>query len=211
MINSSKSEKIEGNLNNEINFDALYEQCNNHLMESDKKRDQILVILTSITGLYVGNLEKLKNMVGFDILSVCIIVIGIIFSRMVLEYRKWHIKYSLACTAIQRLMYTDENINQEYITKVLRSIVTDTKFLGLFKTTETLMFNLYLGINLINIYICMTTYGINKVYIYITILIYFCISNYFYYRSIKKLCNKEKIKSSDIWIINLFGKEMDGK
>lgn len=200
--------------NNELqknfSFDTVYEQCNNHLLESDKKRDQLLILFISITSLYVGNINILKNMYGFPIISTVMVIIGIVFALLVIEYRKWHIKYSLACNVIQRLMFMEnEIINQKKITKILRSIVVNTTFKNFFKSTETLIFNLYILINFINIYILEDFYQIKIKIIYATIIIYFLILNYLNYKLIKKLCNKNRILSSSIWTINLFGREND--
>lgn len=200
----------ENKIKKEYDFDVLYEQCNNHLLESDKKRDQILVLFTSITGLYVGNIDKLKNMPGFSIISIAMILMGLTFAFVVLEYRKWHIKYALACVVIQRLMFNkDEPINQKKITEILRSIVVPTTPKKFFKTTESLIFNLYVAINSINIYILEVSYNFDVINIYIFIILYFILLNYIYYNAIRKLCDKDKILSSSIWIINLFGREAD--
>jgi len=188
----------------------LYDQCNNHLLESDNKRDQILVLLASITGLYIGNLDKLENMPGFSVLAICMVAMGIIFAFVVLEYRKWHIKYALACVVIQRLMFIgNNNIDQKKITEILRSIVVTSTPINLFKRTESWVFNLYITINFINIYILEASYNFNIEIIYLSIMIYLIVMNYIYYKSIRKLCDKDKIRSSDIWIINLFGRNND--
>lgn len=202
--------ELNSEISNDFSFDTLYVQCNNHLLESDKKRDQILVLLVSITGLYIGNLNELKKMQGFPVLAISMVIMGIIFAFLVLDYRKWHIRYSLSCSVIQRLMFIENKIiDQKMITNILRSIVVTTKPLKLFKKTESWIFNLYVAINFINIYILEASYNFNTINIYLSILIYFVISNYIYYKAIRKLCDKGKILSSGIWIINLFGKEMD--
>jgi len=200
----------EDTIGDDFSFDTLYVQCNSHLLESDKKRDQILVLLASITGLYIGNLDRLKTMLAFNVIAISMVAIGIIFAFVVLEYRKWHIKYALACVVIQRLMFIEnKTIDQKMITHILRSIVVTTTPIGLFKTTESWIFNLYVAINSINIYIFGASYNFDVRIIYASIIIYFLLLNYIYYKSIRKLCDKEKILSSSIWIINLFGREKD--
>lgn len=203
-------EIIEYLIDDSFDFNTLYGQCNNHLIEADRKRDQVLILLASITGLYIGNINTLKAMPGFKVLAFSMVVMGIIFAFLVLEYRKWHIKYSLACLVIQRLMFIKNDIiNQKIITKILREIVKTTTFKYLITKTETWVFNLYVAINFLNIYILEASFKISDYIIYSSLIIYSIIFNYIYYKSIKKLCNKEKIKSSSIWIINLFGSHED--
>lgn len=193
-----------------FNFDELYSNCNDHLMETDRKRDQILVLFVSITGLYIGNVNNLRNISGFNVLAICIVFAGIIFAQVVLNYRKWHLKYHLAAIVIQRLMLIDkESINQKMVTKVLRSIVDPVTFKILFSSTESLIYNLYISINFINIYILLTIFNLENLIIALSLIFYFILMNVFYYRSLKKLCDKKNIKSTSIWIINLFGKEED--
>lgn len=193
-------------LSEESNYVVLYQQCNVHLIEGDKKRDQILVLFMSITGIYIANLDKLNSMNFVNILSLLMVLMGTIFSAVIIKYRKWHIKYALACIVIQRLMFTkDKDINQQYITNILKSVVKELSFKGFLKETETWILNLFLVINSINIYIFQVSLELNLASVYITIIIYFVVTNIIYYRSIKKLCNKKKIDSIDIWIIDLFG------
>jgi ADP-ribose pyrophosphatase len=212
VVSLNNNNRNQGIIDEDFSFNTLYNQCNSHLLESDKKRDQILILLASITGLYIGNLDKLRKMPGFAVLAICIVVMGIIFAFVVLEYRKWHVKYALACVVIQRLMFIKNNdIDQKKITEILRSIVVTATPIDLFKRTESWIFNLYVAINFINIYILEASYNVNIKIIYLSIIIYFIVMNYIYYKAIRKLCDKEEIRSSNIWIINLFGKERDIK
>lgn len=125
-------------------FKTLYEKANEHLIENDKKRDQIFMIYSAISTVYFSKIQEYKDQIFYmNMLSLIFIVLGILAAFLAIEYRKWHIKYALSCTVIQRVMFSNNSeINQKQITDILREVVFPTTLNKFLFTVETLIFNI---------------------------------------------------------------------
>lgn len=197
----------------EDTFKTLYEKANEHLIENDKKRDQIFMIYSAISAVYFSKIQEYKDQIFYmNMLSLIFIVLGILAAFLAIEYRKWHIKYALSCIVIQRIMFSnDYEINQKKITDILRSVVVPTTLNKFLFTVETLIFNIYLFINFGSVMIIAAN---NNLSIPLSIIIGLFIVGYFnftYFNQIRQLCDKESIRSSSIWILNIYEDDYEKK
>lgn len=194
-------------------FKTLYEKANEHLIENDKKRDQIFMIYSAISTVYFSKIQEYKEQIFYmNMLSLIFIVLGILAAFLAIEYRKWHIKYALSCTVIQKMMFSNESeINQKKITDILREVVFPTTLNKFLFTVETLIFNIYLLVNFGSVMIIAANNNLSiplSIIIGIFIVVYF---NFIYFNQIKQLCDKDNIRSSSIWILNIYEGDYEKK
>ena len=70
----------------------IYKQCNEHLKETDRKRDQLVAAFAVVVGVVISNKEKLEGeWLEFSLLGLGIA--GILVILAIVQYRKWHIVY----------------------------------------------------------------------------------------------------------------------
>jgi len=165
----------EENRSDDFDLGIIYVQCNEHLRETDRKRDQILVFFATVTGLYISNYDKLSSIVKIPdiILGLIVGLIGFALSLILIEYRLWHLKYALASIVLQKLMFYDtKKLSREIVNKMLglqimRMPGRFTKHMSLpkvrevigqhikrfgceFSSIETLTLNAFLSVNSLN-------------------------------------------------------------
>jgi hypothetical protein len=89
-----------------ISLVTIYTECNIHLREMDKNRDQLISFYLVLTGAFLtvfGYLEK--NGLGDVLLasSFLLFVLGVFVSRLANEFRIWHTRYSYTATLLSAL------------------------------------------------------------------------------------------------------------
>ena len=72
----------------------IYTECNNHLREMDKLRDQLISFYLIFVGAFftVSSAKQFNNYLMS--LSIFLTVLGIFVSLLITEYRIWHTRYS---------------------------------------------------------------------------------------------------------------------
>jgi hypothetical protein len=76
----------------------IFHECNEHLKETDKKRDQVIGFYIVLIGLLLSNNEKLGN--HPDLILGIFSLLGIFIIAVIIQYRKWHISYVRASQAV---------------------------------------------------------------------------------------------------------------
>ncbi|MHC1749552.1 MAG: hypothetical protein AB9856_14870 [Cellulosilyticaceae bacterium] len=194
----------------------IYVQCNEHLRETDRKRDQIILFYTTLLGIFIGNTDKvLRSIHGKEEILIIIYIIffisGYVFINVILEYRLWHLKYKLSCQAIQKLMYiADENedkINMQQVQNILKDGLNKSGKKIRFKTTETMMLNLFATINFISLiyvyYNIMDENTRNTILLVIIYVVYMLWINIRNFLGIKKIYTEIEKGKPNIWILDL--------
>lgn len=221
----------EENRTNDIDLGIIYGQCNEHLRETDKKRDQILVFFVTVTGLYISNYDKLSSIVKIPniILGSIVGLIGIVLSLILIEYRMWHLKYALAAIVLQKLMfYNVGKLNRELVNKMLefqikrpghitkymtfsefRKVISQhiQRFGYEFRSIETLTLNAFLSVNTMNLVYVLNQYYCSWYFIstlIITNFLYFNIRNYRKLILVGREPKSFVINAELIWPLNLF-------
>ena len=133
----------------------IYHECNDHLKETDKKRDQVIGFYVVLIGLLLSNYDKLGKhrdlVLGiFSLLSILIIAV-------IIQYRKWHISYVRASQTVT--IYS--KINNGNVQK--RINITKNKirpsgymskwyyWLNPFNSSEAILFFIVIGVSFIPI------------------------------------------------------------
>lgn len=212
MIGENKMEmdnKIEG-------LSEVYQQCNEHLREGDRKRDQIVFIFASLIGVLIGGIEqiiKLFPMQYKSIISISVFSIAFIGGSILLEvlssYRMWHLKYTLSCQVIQKLMFNrHEPLSSKKISELLNRSMYKPELRKVLRTTETLMLNIFIILNYISLVIIIFQILGQHIYSAISVIaigfiLYIVIMNYRFYRELKIFYDKVKDKKATIWILDL--------
>ena len=83
----------------------MFAECNAHLKETDKKRDQLLAIFIIAIGLLFANLGKLGD--SKTLILSLFSALGVFLIAAVIQYRKWHINYARAAQAVAFFMLED--------------------------------------------------------------------------------------------------------
>lgn len=95
-------------------IEKLIEECHEHLRESDRKRDQLLMFYTIIIGAYFSSFDKLPDNLQPSF-AIAIATFGIVISITAILLRGWHFKYrntinlliNLKCKHESHSSYTD--------------------------------------------------------------------------------------------------------
>lgn len=175
-------------------YELLYLEANEHLRENDKKRDQILIIIVTLSGAVFGFYEKVKGLASEFKLSILILILilSAFIPFILIEYRKWHIIYHLSAKVLQQIMYFNrERVSVQLIRDLLSYNVRKPTLSRFIVTTETMIYNLTLCMNIFNIYILLCAYGKVNIYASVGLFIgYIVFYNYIHFRMIKNLFNK---------------------
>jgi len=189
-------------------FELLYAEANEHLRENDKKRDQILIVIVTLSGAILGFYEKLKGFpLGYKITMIILVFILCIFEPFILiTYRKWHVIYHLSAKVLQQVLYHGvEKVSAEIIKKLLESNIKKPTFTKFLFTTETMVYNLTLFLNISNMYVLFCSFrNIRYSFILIMFIGYLILYNYIHFYSIKRLFNKILTEKGyqEIWLLD---------
>ena len=147
-----------------INEAEIYHECNEHLKESDKKRDQVIGFYIVLLGLLLSNYDKLVN---YRYLTLGIFgLMGIFLIAVVIQYRKWHISYVRASQAVIVFSRIDSNSIQNKI-NASKEIIIKYGYMSKwynwfnpFNSTEAVMFFIVIGASFIPIQLFIIETGI---------------------------------------------------
>ena len=205
---------IEPNISANVqDLQVIYEQCNEHLREGDRKRDQILAFFTTLLGVFIGSSEQILKGLGnqqglLSLLHSVFFVAGCFLACVLIEYRIWHLKYTLAGQVIQKLMFMSQSTaTKEDINRVLKdSFKYRPTRKKLIKTTESMILNIFITVNFINvIYILYRgiqgTEGIMVIIILLGAYLYYF--NERNYKSVLNFYEAVQKGQTPIWILDL--------
>ena len=142
-------------------LEKVYEECNENLRESDRKRDQIMVFYTLIVGAFLSSIDSLQRIYLFEPLIIAIAILGLFLSITIIHYRKWHMIYVNTIEFIQ--MYNNSAFTKNYIEEQKQRVLANigikvsSSFLNWFfkeyhAGVEFLTFNGFLIISYIPVY-----------------------------------------------------------
>lgn len=100
-----------------ISFVNIYTECNNHLREMDKNRDQLISFYILLVGAFLTVFHYLSDGTLKYLLSPIsglLFILGIILSRTANEFRLWHTRYSytaILLVALSRGKNEEEFLN----------------------------------------------------------------------------------------------------
>ncbi|WP_238524617.1 NUDIX hydrolase [Caldicellulosiruptor hydrothermalis] len=189
-------------------LELLYAEANEHLRENDKKRDQILIVIATLSGAIFGFYEKLKGLpLGYKITMMLLVLMLSIFEPFILiTYRKWHIVYHLGAKVLQQIMYIGvERVSVQLIKRLLEDNIKKPTLTRFITTTETMIYNLSLFMNISNMYILFYSYGkFHPGFIVSMFMGYLILYNYIHFRNIKELLSKILTEKGyqEIWLLD---------
>lgn len=85
-------------------IEKIYEECNEHLRETDRKRDQLLVFYTIVLGAYFSSLDKIDPELKPPF-AIAVAVFGIAVSITAVLLRSWHLKYGNTAKLLSSGLY----------------------------------------------------------------------------------------------------------
>lgn len=205
--------KIQTNIPANVgDLQVIYEQCNEHLREGDRKRDQTLAFFTALLGVFIGNSSNILNgfnnrLILLSILHFIFFIAGIFLANVLIEYRLWHLKYTLSGQVLQKLMFMTRNTaTKSDIQSILKKTIYRPSRKKLIQTTESMILNIFITVNFINvIYFCHIDFSKVKsisflLVVYILYMAYFNERNY---RSINTFYEHVQQEKASIWILDL--------
>jgi len=95
----------------------IYEQCNEHLRETDKKRDQLAGFFAAIVGVVFANIQDIPADNRPFILAG-LGVLGLFVMLSIIQYRKWHILYVHCIQALTIIISSNAKSNKDVLSRV---------------------------------------------------------------------------------------------
>ncbi|WP_052342629.1 NUDIX hydrolase [Bacillus sp. EB01] len=208
-------------LDENISLEVIYEQCNEHLREQDKKRDQLLAFYGTIIGLVIANIDKLAKVDFIEFLYIPFVFIGIMLAYVLVNYMKWHSVYNYSAITLQNLMFfKQKNISQPLVNKIYYQTMNQVKmnFHHYIKKTESRIFNIYILLSASNFFIyaslLLNKHNYNKLVLLAAAVI--CAIVYIVYMNYKALQTLKDTFETPVnpdncpsWVINLFTQERE--
>lgn len=210
-------------IDDSINLEGIYEQCNEHLREQDRKRDQLLAFFGSVLGLILANIESLSKLKYIEFIYLWFILITFILAFVMINYMKWHSIYNYSAITLQNIMlFKHINITQNMVNAIYNKVSQNNNFNVKYylNKTETKIFNVYLTISVTNIFIYVyflslktTSSLLHLIYIigaFVISFVYFFLMNIKAYNVLKCIFKPTNIDHTKVpsWIINLYDCEV---
>lgn len=107
-----------------MNFQELHSQCHTQLIESDKKRDQVVAFYVAIVGAFFAITDKNTEITSAFIFALTIL--GFLLSSVIVQYRKWHIRYINSAKIISFLIVNPQSKPGQTMKQLYQSIYADT-------------------------------------------------------------------------------------
>lgn len=184
----------------DYNLDFLkeqYIQCNEHLRESDRKRDLLFGVYITITAAYftfikdvTGSIDSIYIIVGISLFGSCL---GVLFTL----YRGWHGIYIITGIIIQNIMSNNKILITENFIKNI-----DFKF-NLISSVELFLFLMINAITIVNTWYCAAHLKNN--YTLISVVIFFWllqfITHFIVMYYLDKLKNTGRLKTKFLWLL----------
>jgi len=96
-----------------MNNAELFKQCNYHLVETDKKRDQVIVFFTTVVGAFVVLADDESQLAAYFLLAL--VILGFVLGALLVQYRKWHIRYVNSVKILIRCMGNESSAKPKTI------------------------------------------------------------------------------------------------
>lgn len=137
----------------------LYQQSNEHLRETDRKRDQVIAFFITIVAIFFNSVEDLQEKSIYFGFSLGIL--GVILSFVLTTYRKWHQLYVDSNIVLQYLMLKDLPPTIKNIETAQEKMIINPNYIKAQKETrsffllssEKLLFISYLLISFVPFYV----------------------------------------------------------
>lgn len=112
-------------------LEQLLIQANEHLRETDRKKDQMFSLFIALLGFYFSISAKFisQSSILAIVLSLFMIVTGIIMDIAVAGYQMWHAVYVNTIIVLEKLLYKGYNeINENVLQEIYTSHISNSKF-----------------------------------------------------------------------------------
>jgi hypothetical protein len=77
-----------------MRLEQIYTECNNHLREIDKNRNQTINFYLVAIGAYIAFLDNFSQDIQLIMISLLLFILGVIQALNLIDHRKWHTRYS---------------------------------------------------------------------------------------------------------------------
>ena len=91
---------------------VVYEQCNEHMREQPRARDQVVLFYVAICAFYLSSVDFLSDFMFFC-LSFAMLVLGLACSFVVIKFRSWIIQYVNSAEVIGKLLINEQEFSTE--------------------------------------------------------------------------------------------------
>ncbi len=113
-----------------ISLEKIFSECNNHLRETDNKRDQLISFYLVLVGAFLAlnNAQPPTSLnSNFGILPALVLsLVGLLVIAATNEYRKWHGRYSRTATLLIALGRDDERSFEKIEKDARKKVYSDT-------------------------------------------------------------------------------------
>ena len=103
-----------------MNWDIIYQECNNHLRTQDNKRDQIFAFFFVVVSLLFSNYND--TLLHSNIFLCSYTILNIFAMIILIKYRIWHERYLIAARICGIIMCLGNNYKKEDILDLYRCI-----------------------------------------------------------------------------------------
>ncbi len=128
-----------------------YRQCNEHLRESDRKRDVILGSYVTLSVLVYTFAAQTPNSDYFRFVVVGLALLGIVVGFLFTLYRGWHGLYVIQAIILQEILHKDRiDIGGKFVRKIdfAFNYVTSIELLMFFVLHSVVFVNSFVGVYL---------------------------------------------------------------
>ena len=88
----------------------VYTQCNEHAREQPKFRDQVILFYTAVCAFYLSQMNSLPFFL-FLCFSAAMIILGLICSLSVINFRSWILQYIKASETIGKILCSPQELS----------------------------------------------------------------------------------------------------
>lgn len=135
-----------------------------------------------------------------------VLMLSIFEPFILITYRKWHIVYHLGAKVLQQIMYIGgERVSVQLIKRLLEDNIKKPTLTRFITTTETMIYNLSLFMNISNVYILFYSFGkVHPGFMISMFMGYLILYNYIHFRNIKELLSKILTEKGyqEIWLLD---------
>lgn len=211
--------KEEDFVDESISLDGIYSECNEHLREQDRKRDQIIGFYGAIIGIIIGNIENILKIQHIYIMYTFFVIASWILASILMKYMYWHTIYNYSAITLQNIMFFKQTkIKQRVVNEIFYKLSEDENFnfRKYMEKTESKIINLYLMISSMNHFILAyliakqtkISFNILLIIAIVVTILYIIIVNYKGYKSLKNVFkSNQDYNKVPSWCINLYGRE----
>ena len=126
-------------------LEILLNQTNEHLRETDRKKNQTYYFFLVLTGLYFSLYTRLSESWMIIVVTFVLAIIGIVMNLVIIYYQMWHSIYVNTAIILQKIMckYKEcSKLNVEEIRSLINKHIDNYPFYG--HGTEFYFYNSFL-------------------------------------------------------------------